>query len=171
LPKAPPTACCNDGTIVVGRSVLNEECPRVGTWVPVYASQDPHSFLGEFTILLRFGEKRLNKKYRLPTIHGLVCYLDKPGILGMSLNRIDNEDTLANWFEMLDPPHSLKEKGNRQIKDTVRASHRHEIVWANVKPDNVLIDCEQNSWLIDFGGCFNSGDVDEDVMETIEGDL
>jgi hypothetical protein len=28
----------------------------------------------------------------------------------------------------------------------------------------------ENTWLIDFGGGFNSGYVDEDVMETVEGD-
>lgn len=136
------------------------------------AVQDPHSFLREFGILLQLREKRLNKKYRLPTIHGLVYYSDKPDyILGMLLNRIDNEDTLANWIERRNPPRSLKEKWNRQIKDTVRALHHHGIVWGDVKPDNVLIDREQNSWLIDFGGGFNSGYVDEDVVETIEGDI
>lgn len=41
----------------------------------------------------------------------------------------------------------------------------------DVKPDNVLIDSKDNTWLIDFGGGFNSGYVDENVIETVEGDL
>jgi tRNA A-37 threonylcarbamoyl transferase component Bud32 len=142
------------------------------TYYHFKAVQDHHSFLREFRILLQLREKRLNKKYRLPTIHGLVYYSDKPNcIMGMLLNHIDNEDTLANWIEMRSPPRSLKEKWNRQIKDTVRALHRHGMVWGDVKPDNALIDREQNSWLIDFGGGYNSGYVDKDVVETIEGDL
>jgi Ser/Thr protein kinase RdoA (MazF antagonist) len=40
-----------------------------------------------------------------------------------------------------------------------------------VKPDNVLIDHEQNSSLVDFGGGFNSRYVNKDVTETVEGDL
>ena len=78
-----------------------------------------------------------------------------------------------DWIEMRNPSRSLKEKWNHQIKDTVRALHRHGIIWGDVKPGNVLIDCERNSWLIDFGGGFNSGyvDEDEDVVETVEGDL
>ncbi len=49
--------------------------------------------------------------------------------------------------------------------------HNHGIIWGDVKPDNVLIDSEENTWLIDFGGGFNSTYVDEDVIETVEGDL
>jgi serine/threonine protein kinase len=136
------------------------------------AVQDLSSFLREFGILLRLKEARLNEKYRLPTIHSLVHYSNDPNcILGILLDHIDNERTLADWIETRKPSRALKEKWNRQVRDTVRALHRHGIIWGDVKPDNVLIDREHNTWLIDFGGGFNSGYVDEDVMETVEGDL
>ena len=86
------------------------------------------------------------------------------------MDHIDNERTLADWIETRKPSRALKEKWNRQVRDTVRALHRHGIIWGDVKPDNVLIDREHNTWLIDFGGGFNSGYVDVDVMETVEGD-
>jgi hypothetical protein len=135
------------------------------------AVQDLSSFLREFGILLRLKEARLNKKYRLPTIHSLVHYSNDPNcILGILLDHIDNERTLADWIETCKPSGALRERWNRQIRDTVRALHRNGIIWGDVKPDNVLIDREHNTWLIDFGGGFNSGYVDEDVMETVEGD-
>lgn len=39
-----------------------------------------------------------------------------------------------------------------------------------MKPENVLIDHDQNAWVIDFGGGFSPDFVDEVVMETAEGD-
>jgi len=134
--------------------------------------QDHHSFLREFAILLRLKEKRLTQKYRLPTIYSLVYYSDKPDcILGMLLNRINTEHTMAEWLRERNPPCSLKEKWYNQITNTVGVLHRHGIVWGDVKPENVVIDYDRNSWLIDFGGGFNCSYVDEDVMETTEGDL
>ena len=135
------------------------------------AVQDLSSFLREFGILLRLKEARLNKKYRLPTIHSLVHYSNDPNcILGILLDHIDNECTLADWIETRKPSLILKEKWNRQVRDTVRALHRHEITWGDVKPDNVLVDREHNTWLIDFGGGYNSSYVDKDVMATVGGD-
>lgn len=132
----------------------------------------PPSFLREFNILLQLKEERLNKKYRLPTLHGLVHYSNKPDcILGMLIDRIDNGDTLADWINGRNPARSLREKWDNQIRDIVRVLHRHRIVWGDVKPNNVIIDDNRNSWVIDFGGGYNPAYVDRDVMETLEGDL
>ena len=135
------------------------------------AVQDHSSFLGEFGILLRLKEARLNKKHRLPTVHSLVHYSNDPNhILGILLDHINNEHTLADWIGTRKPSRALKEKWSRQVRDTVRTLSRHGIIWGDVKPENVLVDRERNTWLIDFGGGFNSGYVDQDVMETVEGD-
>ncbi|KAL9115639.1 MAG: hypothetical protein Q9227_000007 [Pyrenula ochraceoflavens] len=135
------------------------------------AVQDHSSFLRELAILLRLQETRLHKKYRLPTIHSLVHYSnDYNRILGVLLNRIDSDCTLADHIRDNKPSRSLNEKWNSQIRDTVRALHRHGVIWGDVKPENILIDQEHNAWLIDFGGGFNSGYVDKDVMETVDGD-
>lgn len=77
---------------------------------------------------------------------------------------------MASWIDTREPSRALREKWNRQITTTVRALHRHGICWGDVKPDNILIDSEHNTWLIDFGGGFNSRYVDEDLIETVEGD-
>ena len=134
-------------------------------------ADDRPSFLRDVSILLQPREKHLNRNYRLPTLHGLVHYSNKPDcILGMLLDRIDNGETLAKWINGCDPARSLKEKWNNQIRDIVRVLHRHGIMWGDVKPDNIIIDRDRNSWVVDLGGVFYSGHVDRDVMETVEGD-
>jgi hypothetical protein len=40
-----------------------------------------------------------------------------------------------------------------------------------VKAANVLIDKDNNAWIIDFGGGYTEGWVDRDKAGTVEGDL
>jgi serine/threonine protein kinase len=87
------------------------------------------------------------------------------------MEHIDNQGTLANDIDSGRTTRSVKQKWEKQILNTVLTLHRHGIVWGDVKPDNVLIDSKDKTWLIDFGGGFNSAYVDENVIETVEGDL
>jgi tRNA A-37 threonylcarbamoyl transferase component Bud32 len=131
------------------------------------------SFLREVSILLQLRAKRLNKKYRLPALHSLVYYSDKPNcILGMLIDRIDDGETLANWINGgRNHARSLKDNWDNQLGGIVRVLHRHDIIWGDVKPDNVVIDRDPNLWVIDFGGGYNGPYVNKNVVETIEGDL
>lgn len=61
--------------------------------------------------------------------------------------------------------------GSAKCKETVHGLHNAGIIWGDVKPDNIMIDEKNNPWIVDFGGGYNSGWVDEDMMETVEGDL
>jgi serine/threonine protein kinase len=123
-------------------------------------------------MLRQIKHSRLHQKYRLPSIYGLVHYNNEPhNILGILMECISNQGTLADHIGTGRITRSLRQEWKRQILNTVLALHRHGIIWGDVKPDNVLIDGTQNTWLIDFGGGFNSAYVDEDVIETGEGDL
>ncbi|KAM3552958.1 hypothetical protein MY1884_006927 [Beauveria asiatica] len=44
-------------------------------------------------------------------------------------------------------------------------------VWGDAKPDNVLIDGNQNAWVIDFGGGYTEGWVPKNLAGTVKGDL
>jgi len=136
------------------------------------AVQDHTSFLREFKILRQIKQSRLHQKYRLPSIYGLVHYFNEPAkILGILMEHIDNQGTLVNYIDSGRVTRSVKQKWEKRILNTVLILHRHGIVWGDVKPDNVLIDSKDNTWLIDFGGGFNSAYVDENIIETVEGDL
>lgn len=58
----------------------------------------------------------------------------------------------------------------RRIEDTIAILHKHGIVWGDVKPENILVHDDHVS-IIDFGGGWTDGWVDEQLMETVEGDL
>jgi hypothetical protein len=44
-------------------------------------------------------------------------------------------------------------------------------VWGDAKADNLLLDENNDAWLIDFGGSFTEGWVDKEKAETLEGDI
>ena len=58
-----------------------------------------------------------------------------------------------------------------QIEDMTDQMHANGIIWGDVQADNVLVDGEDNAWIIDFGGSYTEGWVDEPKMETLEGDM
>ncbi|RMZ78597.1 hypothetical protein DV738_g3734, partial [Chaetothyriales sp. CBS 135597] len=59
----------------------------------------------------------------------------------------------------------------RQIEQAITWLHERGIVWGDVKPENVLIDTAADAWLVDFSGSWTDGWVDEELAETVEGDL
>jgi serine/threonine protein kinase len=58
-----------------------------------------------------------------------------------------------------------------QMRETVEKLHEIGVVWGDGKIDNVVIDEKDDAWLIDFGGGWTEGWVDEKLADTIEGDV
>jgi Ser/Thr protein kinase RdoA (MazF antagonist) len=48
--------------------------------------------------------------------------------------------------------------------------HTQHIIWGDGKAANVIIDEQDDAWLIDFGGGWTDGWVDEELADTVEGD-
>ena len=71
------------------------------------------------------------------------------------------------------PAPSLRRKWAAQIEQTVKELHRHGVVWGDAKPDNVIIDMDDNAWVLDFGGGGTTGWMPEEpsMFQTNEGDL
>lgn len=63
-----------------------------------------------------------------------------------------------------------RQKWILQISETIQYLHKHGLVWGDGKSSNIIIDEQDNAWLIDFGGGFTEGWVDEELSETKEGD-
>ncbi|KAG7419247.1 putative serine/threonine-protein kinase KIN1-like protein [Fusarium oxysporum f. sp. rapae] len=63
-----------------------------------------------------------------------------------------------------------KHKWASQVRQTIETIHRHGLIWGDGKPSNIIIDEQDNAWLIDFGGGYRRGWIDEDLAETKEGD-
>ena len=47
---------------------------------------------------------------------------------------------------------------------------QHRCCLRDGKASNIVIDKEQNAWLIDFGGGWTEGWVDEELADSVEGD-
>jgi serine/threonine protein kinase len=134
--------------------------------------QDPQSFRREFGILQKLKHLGLNKMLRVPTLHAAVRYADEAEyMVGFLLEQIDSKGALGWPGCSMDAPRRLRENWMAQVEETVRQLHGQGIVWGDVKPDNVLIDRNDDAWVIDFGGGFNSRFVDRDMIETKQGDL
>jgi len=68
-------------------------------------------------------------------------------------------------------PLPLRKKWAAQIESTVSELHSYGIVWGDGKPGNVIIDEHDDAWLVDFGGGYTPGWVDESLFLSVEGDL
>ncbi|KAK4196449.1 hypothetical protein QBC40DRAFT_287257 [Triangularia verruculosa] len=92
-------------------------------------------------------------------------------LVGLLLTYIENRGTLkdlAPWSDDCTNEDRLRWSG--QIHYSVECLHNAGVIWGDAKPQNVLIDMEGDAWLIDFGGSYTPGWVDEDKQETVEGD-
>ena len=49
--------------------------------------------------------------------------------------------------------------------------HSHNIIWGDAKAANVLIDADEDAYLIDFGGGYTDGWVEKEKSNSTEGDL
>ncbi|RWA12174.1 hypothetical protein EKO27_g2925 [Xylaria grammica] len=65
---------------------------------------------------------------------------------------------------------STKSKWAEQIKSSLQQLHAYGVVWGDAKPDNVMIDSNNDAVIIDFGGGYTHGYVTLELMETVEGD-
>ena len=103
---------------------------------------------------------------------GLITY--KKGVIGFVLEKIPAKSTaLVQVIQGRagEVPSSLKEKWAAQIEHTVAELHKNDIIWGDAKPENVIIDENDDAWLIDFGGGFTPPWVELENQESREGDL
>ncbi|OBT38930.1 hypothetical protein VE00_10562 [Pseudogymnoascus sp. WSF 3629] len=91
-------------------------------------------------------------------------------LVGLLLTYIENKGTLEDLAPWSDCTNEDRFRWSAQIRESVKCLHAAGVVWGDAKPDNVLVDNEDNACLIDFGGSFTPGWVDADKRETVEGD-
>jgi tRNA A-37 threonylcarbamoyl transferase component Bud32 len=63
-----------------------------------------------------------------------------------------------------------RQKWASQIRETVDQLHEMGVIWGDGKTSNIIVDEEDDAWLIDFAGGFTQGWVDEELADTVEGD-
>ncbi|KAE9377425.1 hypothetical protein N431DRAFT_434690 [Stipitochalara longipes BDJ] len=123
-------------------------------------------------VLQMIKDADLSLLCRAPRLEGLVRFREDGGVIGFLTNYIEPSDELANidpfWGNIETFSSLRREKWAGQIKHAIEQLHSQGIIWGDVVSRNVLIDREDNAWLVDFGGGFN---WKVELMNTIEGDL
>lgn len=105
---------------------------------------------------------------RVPQLLGYVKHPEAGCILGLLREwvpgcRLKNAD-IAGTVQ------GRRREWASQIRETVRQLHKIDVFWGDGKASNVIIDKEDNAWLIDFGGGWTEGWVDGELADTVEGD-
>lgn len=104
---------------------------------------------------------------RICRMYGVVR--DESGLLGMLFPWIDKRAVMSKWFAK-ESSLDLRRRWASQIEESVKVLHQEGIIWGDAKAENVLIDKNDDAWVIDFGGSYTPGWVDPDKAGTLEGD-
>ncbi|KAF5648613.1 kinase subdomain protein [Fusarium sp. NRRL 52700] len=131
---------------------------------------DKKTFMNELDKYKNVHVAHLDESLRISRLIGLVRDGTGP-VFGLLLTYIDCGHKTLLCAAKPDIPRELKQSWAQQVHDTVQQLHAAGIAWGDAKPDNVLVDKENNAWLIDFGGGYTNGWVPKELSGTVEGDL
>ncbi|KAJ8069108.1 hypothetical protein OCU04_002780 [Sclerotinia nivalis] len=129
---------------------------------------DRESLESEIGILFKLKNTVLGKENRIPQLYAVVQDTSDGPILGFLTHFIKGE-TLPDVMKKL-PSASLKHKWISQLQKTVDEIHQEGIVWGDAKPDNILVDQDDNLVVLDFNGGRTEGWVAAEYMDTMIGD-
>ncbi|TKA25243.1 hypothetical protein B0A50_05941 [Salinomyces thailandicus] len=114
-----------------------------------------------------------NDKNRIkcPKLEGLVTMSsnDHTKLLGFLQTQILDPRPLTTKLDT-DVSQDLRERWAAESSRMRDVLHAHGIVWGDAKADNFMVDAEDELWMIDFGGSYTEGWVDQECNETVEGD-
>ena len=109
---------------------------------------------------------------RVPALLGYVKHPGSNAVLGILREWVSSDSSLGELekrnFDGVSK--ERREKWGHQITQTVGQLHTFGVAWGDAKPDNVVIDLNDDAWLIDFGGGWTHGWVDAALQGTIHGD-
>ncbi|KAL6409843.1 hypothetical protein AUP68_06244 [Ilyonectria robusta] len=111
--------------------------------------------------------QRVPPYVRLCQLYGLVR--DGSVLLGMLFPWIDKREVLSRRLAKQSPP-DLRRRWASQIDGSVKTLHRQGAVWCDAKADNVLIDKNDDAWVIDLGGSYIPGWDDPEMAGPVDED-
>ncbi|KAH9904414.1 hypothetical protein F4778DRAFT_61991 [Xylariomycetidae sp. FL2044] len=110
---------------------------------------------------------QIHRPIRSPQLLGYVTGPESGILLGF-LHEWVPGDTLRDASSSRPP--EVRQKWASQISESVKQLHEIGVIWGDGKPSNVVIDKDNEAWLIDFGGGFAEGWVSEELAGTVAGD-
>jgi hypothetical protein len=138
-------------------------------WFKAIHAEVPDTvYAREIDTLVRIEKAGLLNRIRVPRLTALVMSKKEGFVQGLLLDAISDRGTV---LERRDNPVALRKRWYNDVAWMLNLLHSAGIVWGDIKPENMLVDEDDNVWLIDFGGGMTDGWVDDENMETKEGDL
>lgn len=105
----------------------------------------------------------------IPQILGYVQHGETKHILGLLRHWVPGRR--LSEIKVSSVAIETRRKWMSQIRGSLQRLHEQGLVWRDGKTSNIIIDDERDdAWLIDCGGGFTDGWVDEELSETMEGD-
>ena len=155
----------------------DSKSPEEFFFKPVDPTQ-PSPTKREISLLHKIQSLGLNDSINVPRLHALVSSppsdsnaSSTTSIMGLLLTPIPTPATpLTELFESSSLSTSQRQRYADECNRILKVLHENEIIFGDAKGDNFLVDAEEQLWVIDFGGSYTEGWVDEDVAETKEGD-
>lgn len=129
----------------------------------------------EINAYLRLEEVKTRELMFVPRLIGVVKAEGSDYLLGFLTSYIgngtDGYKSVDKYATRPEISHELKMRWAVQATFTLKLLHEAGIVWGDAKADNLLLDENNDAWLIDFGGSFTEGWVDKEKADTLEGDI
>jgi hypothetical protein len=120
----------------------------------IHSGIHDEAYVREIDILFRIEKASLSGQIRVPKLGALAMSEEDGFIHGLLLTAISDQGTV---LERRDDPIALRKRWYNEIERMLRVLHASDIIWGDFKPDNMLIDNDDNVWMIDFGGGRNGG--------------
>ncbi|KAF7551668.1 hypothetical protein G7046_g7654 [Stylonectria norvegica] len=132
-----------------------------------------HGHQREMEILHQISQSgKFDPPFRTSRLVGLVTWEKGEGsdisLMGFLLEHI-NGKTLQALKE--EASVATRRKWMAQIDATVKRLHELDIVWGDVKPDNVMINSSGDAVIIDFGGGYTPAYIPRELQQTKKGDV
>jgi serine/threonine protein kinase len=112
----------------------------------------------------------LDVEVRTPRLCGVVQAGEDSCCIGLLLSWIDCQYTTLECALRPDTPMGLRRKWADQLTAALERLHRNGVIWGDAKPANILVDRNDDIWMIDFGGGYTRGWVEREIAGTVEGD-
>lgn len=149
---------------------------RICWFKPVLSGVSHLPYVREIDILFKLSQENLSPTLRFPQLEAIVLD-DRNGdcINGLILSAIyPNHGTIAdhiNGAEGRSLSVTSCERWCHDVENMIHVLHNRDFIWGDVSPNNMIIDEDENVWIIDFGGGYTEGWVEPEDRETKKGDL
>ncbi|OAR00868.1 hypothetical protein LLEC1_02735 [Akanthomyces lecanii] len=158
-----------DGLCTVPHKVVLPN--RTPAFFKLVRAEDAVSLEGALQSYSKIRDVQLREWVHVPRLLGIVVRGDDSDVvLGLLLTFVPCGAASLRLALDKGAPQRWRRRWVAQIRLILSALHENDIVWGGTGPENVIIDTDQNAWLIGFGGG-EPGDLPSSRASTMEADL